>query len=71
MEDYFTCQLFRKYILKFSSLDTIKGKEGLKNILERDCKEGNIDDKFYNKFSTLFDHIIEIKNAEQQGKTNI
>lgn len=71
VEDYFTCQLFRKYILKFSSLDTIKGKEGLKNILERDCKEGNIDDKFYNKFSTLFDHIIEIKNAEQQGKTNI
>lgn len=64
VEDYFTCTLFRKYILSFSSLDTIKNKDGLKSILEKDCKEGNISPKFYEKFSTLFDHILRIKDAE-------
>lgn len=69
VEDYFTCTLFRKYILSFSSLDTIKGKEGLKHILDRDCRNGKIDGKFYEKFSTLFEHIKAIKNAEEAGKT--
>ena len=66
VEDYFTCQLFRKYILSFTSLDTIKGKNGLKNKLEEDCKKGKIDEKFYEKFSTLFDHILLIKDAEKK-----
>lgn len=39
VEDYFTCQLFRKYILSFTSLDTIKSKDGLKGKLEEDCKK--------------------------------
>lgn len=69
VEDYFTCALFRKYIFSFSSLDTIKNKDGLKSILEKDCKRGNINPKFYEKFSTLFDHIVAIKEAEKQGKT--
>ena len=42
VEDYFTCQLFRKYIFSFSSLDTIKGKDGLKSKLEDECKKGKI-----------------------------
>lgn len=67
VEDYFTCKLFRKYILSFNSLDTVKGKEGLKNILDKDCKKGNIDSVFYEKFSTLFDHIKAIKDAEKAG----
>lgn len=71
VEDYFTCQLFRKYILSFTSLDTIRSKEGLKNKLEEDCKLGKIDEKYYEKFSTLFDHINTIKNAESLGRTEI
>ena len=68
VEDYFTCQLFRKYILSFTSLDTIKTKDGLKSRLDDDCKKGNISKRYYEKFSTLFDHIIAIKDAEEQGK---
>jgi 5S rRNA maturation endonuclease (ribonuclease M5) len=68
VEDYFTCQLFRKYILSFTSLDTISGKETLKRKLDEDCKEGKIDDKFYDKFSALFDHIVAIKEADRHGK---
>lgn len=68
VEDYFTCKLFRKYIFSFSSLDTVKGKEGLKSILDKDCKKGNIDSTFYEKFSTLFDHIKAIKDAEKAGQ---
>ena len=71
VEDYFTCQLFRKYIFSFSSLDTIKGKEGLKSKLEDECKNGKISPKFFEKFSTLFDHIKAIKNAEAGGLTVI
>lgn len=71
VEDYFTCRLFRKYILMFSSLDTIKGKDGLKSLLEKDCKSGRIDEKYFEKFSTLFDHISAIKIADSQGKTEI
>lgn len=71
IEDYFTCALFRKYIFSFSSLDTIKSKDGLKSTLEKDCKKGDINPKFYDKFSTLFDHIIKIKEAEKQGKVVI
>ena len=71
VEDYFTCQLFRKYIFSFSSLDTIKGKDGLKSKLEDECKNGNISPKFFEKFSTLFDHIKQIKNAEANGLTSI
>ena len=71
VEDYFTCQLFRKYIFSFSSLDTIKGKDGLKTKLEDECKKGKIAAKFFEKFSTLFDHIKAIKNAEAAGLTAI
>lgn len=71
VEDYFTCQLFRKYIFSFSSLDTIKGKDGLKSKLEEECKKGRISPKFFEKFSTLFDHIKAIKNAEMRGLTAI
>ena len=67
MEDYFTCTLFRKYILSFSSLDTIKNKDGLKSILEKECEKGMIKPKFYEKFNTLFNHIQSIKDAENQG----
>ena len=66
VEDYFTCALFRKYIFSFSSLDTIKNKDGLKAILENDCKKDKINPKYYEKFSTLFDHILKIKEAEKQ-----
>ena len=68
VEDYFTCQLFRKYIFSFTSLDTIISKDNIKHRLDDDCKKGNINEKYYEKFSTLFDHIIEIKEAEKQGK---
>ena len=71
VEDYFTCQLFRKYIFSFSSLDTIKGKDGLKSKLEDECKNGNISPQFFEKFTTLFDHIKQIKNAEANGLTSI
>ncbi len=71
VEDYFTCKLFRKYILSFSSLDTIKGKNGLKNILEEECRKNKIDEKYYEKFSTLFDHIVAIKQAETQNLDKI
>lgn len=67
IEDYFTCTLFRKYILSFSSLDTIKNKDNLKSILEKDCRNGKIKSKFYAKFNILFDHILKIKDAENQG----
>ena len=68
VEDYFTCQLFRKYILSFTSLDTIRSKEGLKSKLDEDCRKGRINGKYYEKFSTLFDHILAIKNAESRGE---
>ena len=71
VEDYFTCQLFRKYIFSFSSLDTIKGRDGLKTKLESECKNGKINPKYYEKFSTLFDHILMIKDAEAHGLTEI
>ena len=71
VEDYFTCQLFRKYIFSFSSLDTIKGRDGLKIKLQDDCSKGRIDGRFFNKFSTLFDHIKAIKEAEKTGKTEL
>lgn len=71
VEDYFTCQLFRKYIFSFNSLDTIKGKDGLKSKLESECKKGNIAPGYYEKFSTLFDHILKIKDAEANGLTEI
>lgn len=71
MEDYFTCQLFRKYIFSFSSLDTIKGKDGLKAKLEDECKKGKIAEKYFEKFSTLFDHIIKIKEPEANHQTEI
>lgn len=69
VEDYFTCKLFRKYIFSFSSLDTIKGKDGLKTKLEDECKKGRIASSYFVKFSTLFDHILAIKNAEANGLT--
>ena len=69
VEDYFTCQLFRKYIFSFSSLDTIKGKDGLKSKLEDECSKGRIAPKYFEKFSTLFDHILAIKDAEARGLT--
>lgn len=69
VEDYFTCQLFRKYIFSFSSLDTIKGKDGLKSKLESECMKGRIASKYYEKFSTLFEHILKIKDAEANGLT--
>ena len=68
VEDYFTCQLFRKYILSFTSLDTIRSKEGLKSKLDEDCRKERINGKYYEKFSTLFDHILAIKNAESRGE---
>jgi len=68
VEDYFTCQLFRSYILKFSSLDTISGKVGLKRKLNDDCIDGKIKGKYFEKFSTLFDHIIAIKKADKKGE---
>ena len=71
VEDYFTCQLFRKYIFSFSSLDTIKGRDGLKTKLESECKNGKINPKYYEKFSMLFDHILMIKDAEAHGLTEI
>ena len=71
VEDYFTCQLFRKYIFSFSSLDTIKGRDGLKTKLESECKNGKINPKYYEKFSTLFDHILAIKDAARRGLTEI
>ena len=71
VEDYFTCQLFRKDILSFSSLDTIRGKEGLKSKLEQECKNGKILSKYFEKFSTLFDHIRKIKDAEMHHLTTI
>lgn len=71
VEDYFTCQLFRKYIFSFNSLDTIKGKDGLKSKLEDECKKGKIAPKYYEKFSTLFDHILMIKESEAKGLTEI
>lgn len=71
VEDYFTCQLFRKYIFSFSSLDTIKGKDSLKSKLVEECREGKISTKFFEKFSTLFDHIKLIKNAEASGLTSL
>ena len=71
VEDYFTCQLFRKYIFSFSSLDTIKGREGLKAKLESECKNKKINPKYYEKFSTLFDHILLIKDAEARGLKEI
>lgn len=71
VEDYFTCQLFRKYIFSFSSLDTINGKDKLKSKLQEDCSKGRIDGKFFKKFSTLFDHIKAIKEAEITGKTEL
>lgn len=61
IEDYFTCTLFRKYILSFSSLDTIKNKDGLKSMLEKDCKNGKINPKYYEKFSILFDRKRPVK----------
>lgn len=63
IEDYFTCNLFRKYILSFSSLDTIRGKDALKSKLVEECEKGQINQKYFTKFSTLFDHILEIKKA--------
>lgn len=71
VEDYFTCQLFRKYIFSFSSLDTIKGRDGLKSKLQDDCLKGRIDGKFFKKFCTLFDHIKAIKEAEKAGETEL
>lgn len=71
VEDYFTCQLFRKYIFSFSSLDTIKGKDGLKSKLEDECLKGKISPKYFEKFSTFFDHIKLIKAGEASGKTFI
>lgn len=68
VEDYFTCQLFRKYIFSFSSLDTIKGKDGLKSKLEDECSKGRIAPKYFEKFNTLFDHILAIKDAEARGE---
>ena len=71
IEDYFTCALFRKYILSFSSLDTIKGKEGLKKILDSDCATGRIDNKYFVKFKYLFDHIENIRSANLSGLQRI
>ncbi len=71
VEDYFTCQLFRKYIFSFSSLDTINGKDKLKSKLQEDCLKGRIDGKYFKKFSTLFDHIKAIKEAEKAGDTEL
>lgn len=71
VEDYFTCALFRKYIMSFSSLDTIKGKEGLKSKLDKDCRDGRIPQKYFDKFRTLFDHIRAIKQANVNGLIEI
>ncbi len=57
--------------MSFTSLDTIKSKDGLKCKLEEDCKKGKIDEKFYEKFSTLFDHIVAIKEAEKRGDVTL
>lgn len=72
VEDYFTkTTLMNKYIRLFSSLNEIISKDSLKDLLKKDCIEGNFAHKELRYFSFLFELIIEIKKAEQEGRSQI
>jgi len=70
VEDYFTCQLFRKYILSFTSLDTIRSKEGLKSKLDEDCRKERINGKYYEKFSTYLIIYWQLRMPSLEAKKN-
>ncbi|MCD8295048.1 MAG: ATP-binding protein [Clostridia bacterium] len=72
IEDYFTCKLLRQYTRSCSTLEQIKtGVSGIKDQLHTDCQKGIIKGKYYEKFSTLFDHILAIKDADRKGLTEL
>ena len=58
-----------KGIFRKNNLKPLVGDLVEVSLLDEENKKGNIDERFYEKFSTLFDHIVAIKEAEKQGKT--
>ena len=72
IEDYFTLKFIKKnFVSQCTSLATIKGKESIKKELFYKCKNGTLKPESFNKFSTLFEHIIQIKKADERGETKI
>lgn len=72
IEDYFTLNFIkRNFVSRCTSLATIKGKDAIKKDLFYKCRNGELRPEDFNKFSTLFEHIIKIKEADERGETKI
>ena len=71
IEDYFIKTIVKRYFLSFNSLNNLLSKDTFKQNLAKDCKNGRYDYKDLRHFHLVFNLIIEIKQAEQDGKVQI
>lgn len=67
IEDYFPRSIFLKYIMKFKSLNTIVDKKGLKEALEKDCKNNRFKSNAFKKFEVVFQLIQDIRLHDKDG----
>ncbi len=68
VEDYFGGRVLMHYVMQCRSLNTIMTKKAIKDAMEADCKNGNIAEKYFEKFSPVFDLIEDIKAADAAGR---
>lgn len=71
VEDYFGGRLLMHYVMKCRSLNTLMTKKAIKDAMEEDCKNGNIDDKYYKNFSYVFALIESMKAADAAGQDHL
>lgn len=71
IEDYFDREVFLSLVMQFRKLNEIKSKDNFKQLLANKCKNNQLKSEKYEKFHLLFDLMEEIKQAEQDGKTQL
>ncbi|MBP5693775.1 MAG: AAA family ATPase [Bacteroidales bacterium] len=71
IEDYFGGRLLMHYVMKCRSLNTLMTKKAIKDAMEEDCRNGNIDDKYYKNFSYVFHLIEDMKAADVAGSVHL
>jgi predicted ATP-dependent endonuclease of OLD family len=71
VEDYFPKKCIKRYVMSGKSINDICGKAKVKDLLSKDCDEGKLDEKYFNRFSVVFTLFSDILQAEKVGKTKI
>lgn len=71
IEDYFPRSVFLKFVMSFRLLNEIVEKGSLKSRLANMCKNNELADDKFDSFAQLFSLLMEIKQADSEGKTKI